>query len=92
MVICEGSETTEVVVTYDNLKYAGIDVTLAGLNSSDPVPCSCGLQITPETSLEDIKENLYDGIILPGGRVGPENLLKVIVVFQILYGLIYSDQ
>ena len=81
MVICEGSETSEVVVTYDNLKYAGIDVKLAGLNSTDPVSCSCGLRMIPETSLESVKDNLYAGLILPGGRIGPENLVKVVKCF-----------
>ena len=76
LVISEGAETAEVVITHDNLKYAGIELTLAGLDDNGTVSCSCQLKIIPNCSLESVKDNIYDAIVLPGGRHGPENLQK----------------
>ena len=54
-----------------------IDVTIAGLTSADPVTCSRGVVIKPDTSLEDVAKNSYDAVICPGGMGGAKNLAAV---------------
>ena len=77
MVIAKGSETIEVVVPYDSLKYADIEVTLAGVESSELISTSCGLKIKPDVSLADVAHKMFDALILPGGLVGTEKLRQV---------------
>ncbi len=84
LVITEGSETTEFVIVHDNLKYAGIELTLASLNDDKPVVCSCQMKVIPDCSLESVKENIYDAIVLPGGKYGPDNLKKSDLLGQIV--------
>ena len=54
-----------------------IDVTLAGLTGADPVTCSRGVVIKPDTSLDEVAKNSYDAIICPGGMGGAKNLAAV---------------
>ena len=56
---------------------------MAGLSSADPVTCSRGVVIKPDTSLDAAAENSYDAIICPGGMGGAKNLAGVIIFFII---------
>ena len=83
MIIAEGSETIEIVIPYDSLKYAGIDVTLASVENNLPVSTSCNLKIIPDCSLIDVKNENFDAIILPGGLIGTEKLRNVNFIIEI---------
>ena len=58
----------------EQLRYASdpleqVVVTLAGVNGSGPVKCSRGVVIVPDISLAEVSGNVYDAIVLPGGKI-----------------------
>ena len=64
---------------------AKINVTVAGLDSSEPVECSRKVKIVPDTSLDEaIKSGPYDVVILPGGGGGSKKLSESDAVKQLL--------
>ena len=75
VIVSPGAEEMETVITVDVMRRAKIEVTLAGLESSDPVECSRGVKLIPDTSLDDaIQKGPYDVVVLPGGLGGAKNL------------------
>ncbi|KAK3104938.1 hypothetical protein FSP39_013491 [Pinctada imbricata] len=75
VILAEGAEEMETVITVDVLRRGEIDVTLAGLAGSDPVTCSRNVMIVPDCSLDDaVKKGPYDVVVCPGGGKGAENL------------------
>ncbi|XP_074599494.1 protein dj-1beta-like isoform X1 [Brevipalpus obovatus] len=72
LIIADGSEEMEAVITADVLRRAKIDVTVAGLDGDKPVKCSRNIVLMPDTSLEQVREKEFDVIILPGGLGGSE--------------------
>lgn len=42
---------------------------MAGLNSADIVKCSCGVKLSPDTSLEEALKNDYDAVVLPVSKL-----------------------
>uniref|UniRef100_A0A8R1DVW0 D-lactate dehydratase n=1 Tax=Caenorhabditis japonica TaxID=281687 RepID=A0A8R1DVW0_CAEJA len=66
----EGAEEMEVIITGDVLVRAGVKVTYAGLSGPEAVKCSRGARIIPDASLESVKEQKFDVVILPGGQPG----------------------
>jgi len=61
-----------------------IEVTLAGLNGTDPVKCSRGLVLVPDDSLANCHDKMYDVVVLPGGLEGSDALARSVVVGAIL--------
>ncbi|KAJ8707796.1 hypothetical protein PYW07_011473 [Mythimna separata] len=86
VILAQGAEEMETVITVDMLRRAGVAVTMAGLDGSDPVLCSRQITLVPDKSLADARaENPeYDAIILPGGLEGADRLAKSSVVGDIL--------
>ncbi len=56
---------------------AQIDVTIAGLSGKDPVKCSRNVVIVPDTSLDEVRSQEFDIVILPGGAGGAKALAAV---------------
>jgi putative intracellular protease/amidase len=55
-----------------------INVTVAGLAGMEPVKCSRGVVVCPDTSLQDAANKVpFDVIVLPGGLGGAKNLAAV---------------
>ncbi|RWS27746.1 Protein DJ-1-like protein [Leptotrombidium deliense] len=75
MIITDGSEEMEVIITVDVLRRAGVNVTIAGLTGSQPVKCSRNVVIVPDKSLADAK-GVYDVVMLPGGLEGAKALCR----------------
>ncbi|CAL4107400.1 unnamed protein product, partial [Meganyctiphanes norvegica] len=75
LLLAEGAEEMEAVITIDTLRRAGVNVTVAGLNGAGPVKCSRDVIIVPDMSLEDaVAKGPYDAVLLPGGLKGAEAL------------------
>ncbi|WP_121145754.1 DJ-1 family glyoxalase III [Orbus hercynius] len=71
--LSEGCEETEAVTTIDLLTRAGIAVTYASITENPAVLCSRGVVILAQKTMSQVKEQLFDVVILPGGVKGAEN-------------------
>ena len=77
VILASGAEEMETVISTDVLRRAKINVTLAGLDSADPVACSRNVCIVPDTSLDEaIQKGPYDVVVLPGGLGGSKRLAE----------------
>ncbi|MFH4976031.1 hypothetical protein AB6A40_002740 [Gnathostoma spinigerum] len=74
VILAEGAEEMEAVISIDVLRRAGVKVTVAGLTGKDPVKCSRGTVVVPEKSLAEAKNSKYDVVVLPGGQPGSNSL------------------
>ncbi len=72
LVLAEGFEEVEAVTPIDFLRRAGVEVIVATLGAQ-PVRGSHGIAIAADTTIEALPEEL-DGVVLPGGTIGAENL------------------
>ncbi|KAB7497834.1 Protein deglycase DJ-1zDJ-1 [Armadillidium nasatum] len=85
VILAEGAEEMEAVISIDVLRRGGICVTVAGLSGNSPVKCSRSVVIQPDKSLDDaLKDGPFDVIVLPGGLKGAENLAASKTVGKIL--------
>lgn len=85
VILAEGAEEMEAVITTDVLRRGKVKTVVGGLIGSDPVCCSRNVVVKPDMSLEDaIKQGPYDAVILPGGMGGSQNLAKSSQVKEIL--------
>lgn len=73
VMLAQGCEEMEAVISIDVLRRGGIDVTVAGVNGADPVRCSRGVVITPDVALDEV-EGDFDVLVLPGGAEGAQRL------------------
>ncbi|KAL7673677.1 hypothetical protein ACOME3_008529 [Neoechinorhynchus agilis] len=77
VVIADGSEEIESVVTIDVLRRAELDVTVAGLTDElREIKCSRGVILKPDATLIDVQKRAFDAIVMPGGLGGVEIFLK----------------
>ncbi len=74
--LANGFEEIEAISIIDVLKRAGIDVTVAGLNSIEVVGAYAKIPMKTDTLLENINIEEYDMMVLPGGLPGAEYLAK----------------
>jgi len=72
IIITNGLEECEALVTYDLLYRGGINVDLVGLQ--DEVTSSHNVCFKAHKNINDINEDEYDCLILPGGMPGTLNL------------------
>ncbi|XP_026322650.1 protein dj-1beta-like isoform X1 [Hyposmocoma kahamanoa] len=86
VILAQGAEEMETVITVDMLRRGGVTVTLAGLDGKDTVLCSRQVSLVPDKSLADAlaEKPQYDAVILPGGLEGSERLSKSTVVGTLL--------
>ena len=71
--LAQGCEELEAITITDLLVRAGVDVTTAGLDDS-PVTASRGTRIIPDTSIDNVLDQTFDLIVLPGGLPGADHL------------------
>lgn len=67
VLVAEGSEEMEAVITIDILRRAGIDVTVASVADQNVVKCSRGVNIVSDSKLSSLSGD-FDAVILPGGQ------------------------
>ncbi len=75
LILAPGYEELEAVTVVDILRRAGIDVIIAGLEQG-PVPSARDVKIVPDALLDDIVEESFDLIVLPGGIDSTQRLAK----------------
>ncbi len=71
--LAEGCEELEAVTVIDLLRRAGIEVVVAGLKPG-PVKASRGVNLLPDTDLDQALQSPYDLVVLPGGLPGADHL------------------
>lgn len=81
--LAEGFEELEAVTIIDLLRRAGFGVIVAGLRSG-PVRGSRDTVIVPDSVLEEVLEQQFDMIVLPGGLPGSDNLNSDPRIHQLL--------
>ncbi|KAL0277282.1 UNVERIFIED_CONTAM: hypothetical protein PYX00_004626 [Menopon gallinae] len=84
VVLSEGSEDMECVISVDVLRRGGIDVTVAGLQGNKVLECQGKVKIQPDTSLEEAANKQFDVVVLPGGMKGSEAFCASNLVGKIL--------
>ncbi len=82
IIVAEGLEECEALLTYDLLYRAGIEVDLVGL--SPEIESSHRLTFLPHRLIDEIDPNDYDCLVLPGGKAGTANLERSDKVQQII--------
>ena len=73
VLVAQGSEEIEAVISIDVLRRGGIDVTVAGVDGIDPIRCSRGVVVTPDVALDSV-DGEFDIVVLPGGAEGAQRL------------------
>jgi 4-methyl-5(b-hydroxyethyl)-thiazole monophosphate biosynthesis len=71
--LAPGCEELEAVTIIDLLRRAGITVVTAGLEAG-PVVASRGVVLVPDMLLDEVLEQDFDMIVLPGGAGGAQRL------------------
>jgi len=71
--LAPGCEELEAVTVVDILRRADVEVITAGL-SSGPVRSSRGVVLVPDSALENVLQQDFDMIVLPGGMPGSAHL------------------
>lgn len=84
LILSEGAEEMEAIITADVLRRAGIKVTIAGLQGANPTKCSRDVVIVPDMGIKDAAKETYDVVILPGGLKCAESLAQSDIVKEIL--------
>ncbi|ESP04580.1 hypothetical protein LOTGIDRAFT_223821 [Lottia gigantea] len=85
VILSEGAEEMETVISVDVLRRGGIEVTMAGLVGTDAVVCSRQVSLVPDKSLEEaMKGGPYDIVVCPGGAKGAHNLCESAIVGKLL--------
>jgi 4-methyl-5(b-hydroxyethyl)-thiazole monophosphate biosynthesis len=71
--LAQGCEELEAITITDLLTRAGIEVVSAGLDDK-PVKASRGMVLMPEHTLDEVMDQEFDMIVLPGGLPGADHL------------------
>ena len=75
VLIADGSEEMEVVITVDVLRRAGIGVFLAGVGEETRmVTTSRGVRIAPDGAWDPAEANRFDAMVIPGGVGGTQTM------------------
>lgn len=73
VLFAEGSEELEAITIVNILRRAGVSVTLAGLDSG-ALRGSRNVMLMPDSTLDDVLDDDFDMVVLPGGQPGTDNL------------------
>jgi len=73
--LAEGFEEMEAVAVIDVFRRADLEVTTAGLEPG-PVTGAHGITLTPDTSLDEVRAEDFDAVVLPGGMPGTRRLME----------------
>jgi 4-methyl-5(b-hydroxyethyl)-thiazole monophosphate biosynthesis len=73
--LAPGFEEIEAITVIDILRRAGIHVVVAGTQTG-PIEASRRTKHVPDCTLDDVRHNEFDIMVLPGGQPGAANLRK----------------
>ena len=81
--LAPGFEEIEAITVIDILRRAGVDVVVAGTQPG-PIEASRQTKHIPDCTLDDVRAEDFDMIVLPGGQPGTTNLRRDTRVRQII--------
>ena len=90
IIIAEGLEECEALMTYDLLYRANIDVELVGLDNK--INSSHNVTIIPHKLIDEINPDDYECLILPGGMPGTKNLENNEIVINLIDDFVSKDK
>ena len=73
--LADGMEECEGLITVDILRRSGMEVTMASIMGRRSITSSRNIVILADALAEEIDYQEVDLIVLPGGRIGTENLM-----------------
>lgn len=83
--MAHGFEEMELTITVDMLRRAGLDVQTVSLgNDATPVAGSRGISMLPDITFDQVREDLADWLVLPGGIEGTRRLAEDTRVIDLL--------
>ena len=80
--MADGMEMCECLIVVDILRRAGVEVTTASVMGHRQIVSSHKVMVTADAVIEDVDFSMADLIVLPGGRVGTENLAACSLVTE----------
>lgn len=83
VLLAEGFEEIEAVTVIDVLRRAEIEVTSASLNGTQ-VKGSHGIALEADATLDDVEEQMFDAVVLPGGMPGARHLRESHAVLNLI--------
>ncbi|CAF0724020.1 unnamed protein product [Adineta ricciae] len=86
LLLANGSEESEVVITVDVLRRAGIKVTITSIEANrEALKCAQDTVIVPDISINELStDDKYDVVVVPGGEKGSEAMAKNLAVGNLL--------
>jgi len=84
--LAQGCEELEAVTITDLLTRAGFEVVTAGLDER-PVKASRGMTLLPQTTIDQVLNQSFDMMVLPGGQPGATHLNQDPRIHQLLLRL-----
>jgi len=84
IILADGFEEAEAIITIDVLRRMNFDVCIASLNDNLQATSSRNIKITADKKLSDCKNNKFKAVILPGGMPGAMNLKNNKDVIEII--------
>ena len=81
--LAPGFEEIEAITVIDILRRADIEVVIAGTEPS-PIKGRCQIKVVTDTNLDQVMEQSFDMVVLPGGLEGTENLKKNPLISKLL--------
>ena len=89
--LAQGCEELEAITVIDLLRRAGINVVTAGLDGQ-PVTASRGSVLVPDVSLDEVLQDDFDMIVLPGGLPGADHLKNDPRILELVQRLSGDDK
>jgi len=80
----EGFEEVEALSVVDTLRRAGITIQMVSITGKKTVTGAHGITITMDALFHEINFNDADGLVLPGGMPGTENLQQFLPLEMLL--------
>lgn len=74
--VANGTEETEAVGTLDTLRRGGVDAHFVSIYSEKEVTSAHELRIVTDFAIHEVKGEVVDVIVLPGGMPGATNLYE----------------
>ncbi len=74
--LAEGFEDIEAVTVVDVLRRGGVEVVTASIHDSREVTSAHGIVLRSDALFDDVADESFDAVVLPGGGAGTDNLMK----------------